>query len=309
MSLDFRHLLSTAEFTDVQVFTTPATVTNLQWLTYRVPAGKSTVYIYCVGGGAGGGGAINRASTVQGTGGGGGGSSGSSRVLIAASLLPSVLYVQVGLGGTGGANGATPATAGTSALLSYVTVYPDFDPSNTLAISGAVAAGGGGGATSAAGGTAGAASTIPVIGSMPLAGLGLFQLIAGQAGAVGGFDAAGTSQPIPVTSALVMGGAGGSGHISTDTAGGAVTAVAGSYLSEQRSAVAVAGATGKAAGGLQLWNPLFTFPGMGGSCSNASTGVAGGPGVNGSGGGGGGSGTTGGRGGDGGHGLVLIASW
>jgi hypothetical protein len=145
---------------------------------------------------------------------------------------------------------------------------------------------------------------------MPLAGLGHFDLIAGQAGQAGGVVAggAGVNTTIATTSVITMGGASGAGTTSADFAGGGITAITDSFLSQIRP-IAPAAGSNNGAGGFMNWKPLFSFAGLGGSSSNTGVGGLGGNGGPGSGGGGGGAGTTGGRGGDGGAGLVIIVSW
>jgi hypothetical protein len=166
----------------ISKFTRPCTVTNTQWETWQKPRGVSMVQILCIGGGAGGGGGFSAAAGNPRGGGGSGGASGVSRVTIPAFLLPDRLYIQVGAGGQGvGSGGGT----GGSGILSYVAVAPDTTVSNVIVLSGAAAPTGGGTGTAAAVGAAGVAGTIAVIGSMPLAGLGQFDLIAGQIGVAG----------------------------------------------------------------------------------------------------------------------------
>lgn len=159
-------------------------------------------------------------------------------------------------------------------------------------------------------GAGGAAGTIPVIGSMPLAGLGQFALIAGQVGVAGGVQtgAVGANTTIATTSCLTQGGAGGAGVTAADFAGGGVTAINNSFMGTQIPASAVAGSN-PGSSGQTVWKPFFNFAGMGGASSNAGVGGGGGTGAFGSGGGGGGGGTTGGLGGSGGSGLVVIVSW
>jgi hypothetical protein len=292
---------------DVKIFNTPSTVTNIQWNTWLKPRGKAMMNIICIGGGGGGGGGFTGVAASARGGGGSGGSSAVSRVTIPLHLVPDVLCVQVGAGGQGVGSGG--GTAG-SGVLSYVSITPNTTASNCLAISGAAAAVGGGTGTGAAVGAAGTAGTIAVIGSMPLAGLGHFDLIAGQIGVAGGAvaGAVGTAQSIPTTSIITTGGTGGAGTTSADFAGGLWTAISNSWLSEQRPATPAAGSF-DGSGGFAIWKPLFFFGGTGGSASNAGVGGVGGNGSYGSGGGGGGGGTTGGRGGDGGSGIVIITCW
>lgn len=304
--LDVSFLPSANGAADVQIFNTPASA-NTQWQTWREPRGKTMCSILCIGGGAGGGGGFTGVAATARGGGGSGGSSSVTRVTLPLSQLPSRLYVQVGAGGQGVGSGGGVAGSG---LLSYVAIHPDITASNVIAISGAVAAVGGGTGTLTAAGAAGAAGTIAAIASMPLAGLGLFEMIAGQIGVAGGAQtgAVGGAQSIPVTSVVTQGGSGGAGVTAADFAGGLFTAIAGSWLSEQRPATPAAGSN-NGSGGPQIWTPFFSFGGGGGSASNAGIGGAGGNGAYGSGGGGGGGGTTGGRGGNGGSGIIIITSW
>ncbi len=293
---------------DVQIFTRPCTVTDIQWETWRKPRGVSMTHIICIGGGGGGGGGFTRSVGNAGGGGGGGGSSGIVTVTIPTFLLPEILSVQVGAGGAGVLSGGGTAPSG---VLSFVAVAPNATATNVIARSGAVAATGGATGLTGGVGVQGVASTLALIATMPRAGLGQYTMIAGHDGTGGGAHtgANGTTMTIPATSVCCMGGTGGGGAQSGDFTGGPITAIAGSYLSEQRPIPSAAGTTGAGSGGPQVWEPFFSFGGMGGSSSNAAAGCAGGNGAYGAGGGGGGAGTTGGRGGDGGSGIVMIISW
>lgn len=305
--LDVYHLPSDT-LADVQRFNRPSTVTNIEWLTWQRPRGVAMAHIMCIGGGAGGGGGFD--GTGVGAGGGGsGGSSGVTRVTLPAVFLPQVLYIQVGAGGVG-ASGS--GVTGGSGVLSYVAIAPDTTAINVVAISGAAGAVGGSPGTGAAGGAGGAAGTIAVIGSMPLAGPGHFDVIAGQAGVGGGDDsgANGVAVTFPSSSVPCQAGSGGAGAQSANFAGGACTAITNSYLSEQRPATPGTGSF-DGSGGPQLWQPFFSFGGLGGSSNSAGLGGHGGNGSYGGGGGGGGGGenSTGGRGGSGGSGLVVVVAW
>jgi hypothetical protein len=85
--IDFSFIPQTTAF-DCQVFTQVATVTNLQWLTWRKPRGFQFAWMLCVGGGGGGcGGSAFNASIGgmggigafgAGGGGGGGGTTGGT---------------------------------------------------------------------------------------------------------------------------------------------------------------------------------------------------------------------------------------
>lgn len=289
-----------------EYFTMSSTVTNVQWQTYQVPSWANYINMVVIGGGGGGGGGFTGAAASARGGGGSGGSSAVTRVTVPAMFLPRTLFIQVGAGGQGVGSGG--GTAG-SGVLSYVAIAPNTTASNVIAVSGAAAAVGGGTGTAAAVGAAGTAGTIATIAAMPLAGMGHYDLIAGQVGVAGGAvaGAVGTAQSIPVTSVITTGGTGGAGTTSADFAGGLWTAITSSYLSEIRPATPAAGSN-DGSGGFAVWKPLFFFGGTGGSSSNTGVGGAGGNGAYGCGGGGGGGGTTGGRGGDGGNGIVIITA-
>lgn len=305
--LDLFHIPTSLGGADLQIFNTPSTVTNLQWNTWRKPRGKSMCNIICIGGGAGGGGGLTGTAASARGGGGGGGSSAISKVTVPLNLLPDVLYVQVGAGGLGVGSGGGVAGGGT---LSYVAIFPNTTASNIIAVSGAAVPSGGVSGTAAGGGNGQAGGTVAAIANMPLAGLGIYVFIAGQIGANGGAHTGGVGQSssIPVTGNPTMGGAGGAGVTAADFAGGGITAIAGSLLSEMRPALPAAG-TFNGSSGVISWKPFFSFCGCGGSSANATAGGAGGDGAYGSGGSGGGGGTTGGKGGDGGCGIVIITSW
>jgi len=292
---------------DVQIFTLPSTVTNLQWSTWTKPRGLSMAHILCLGSGSAGGSGHGAAVGGAGGGGGAGASSGVSRVMVPLEFLPDRMYIQVGAGGLGSANGA-----GGAGIFSYVAIYPDTTATNILCVSGAAAPTGGGAGTVAIVGAASAGGVVAAIGSMPLAGLGIFTLIGGMAGPAGGAVAGGvgSANAIANTSCIAAGGTGGGGKTSADFAGGLVTIVNNSFLYQYAPATAPGtNLLNNGSGGIQLWKPFYSFGGMGGGATNAGSGVggAGGQGAYGAGGGGGGSGLTGGRGGDGGHGIVIIS--
>lgn len=290
------------------IFTRVGTVANFQWHTWIKPRGASMLYIMCVGGGGGGGGGFTAAAGSARGGGGSGGSAAATRVLIPMMFIPDALYIEVGMGGQGRLSGGGTADSG---LLSRVTIAPDLTASNCLAVSGTAVAGGGVTGTAGSGGAGGGAGSVAAIGAMPLAGMGFFAFIGGVAGVAGGSQAGavGAATAIPVTSALTQGGSGGAGTTSADFAGGLFTAIAGSWLSQQRSGTPAAGTTGHGSGGRNEISPFFSWGGGGGSSSNTAAGAGGGNGHWGSGAGGGGGGTTGGRGGNGGGGVVILCAW
>lgn len=291
---------------DIQVFTRPCTALHFQYETWRRPRGCSMSTMLAIGGGGGGGGGHSAAAGNARGGGGAGGSSGISRLTIPIFLLPEILYVQVGAGGTGGA----ATVNGNNGVSSWIGISTQNSTVNRVLVSGDTQASGGVAGTGAAAGTGGNAGTIGSIGNCVFAGLGNFNFIAGQAGAAGGSQAGanGTAITIPTSSCVCQGGSGGGGTTSADFAGGAFTAVAGAFISDFRPSTPAAGSN-SGSGGPQLWRPFFSFGGGGGSSSNTGVGGHGGKGAYGAGGGGGGGGTTGGTGGDGGQGIVIIISW
>jgi len=275
------------------------TVTNLQWRPWRVPEGITTLDFTVIGSGAGGA-AGSTAAAVSTAGGNGGGSSAVTRVRIRTSHLPKVLYLQVGAGVVGG---TTSAGAGAAGILSYIAIYPDTTASNVIAVSGAAAP------------TGTTAGTIAAIGSMPLAGMGDFAFIAGQAGTAGVSAAAGTQQTVPVTSIITMGGAAGGGNSTNVTAfaGAGITAITNSKISQYLPVAGGAVGGGAGSGGFEIPGLMFFTPGLGGGALlTAGVAGAGGNGSFGCGGGGGGNGAGGatfGNGGMGGPGLIDIVGW
>lgn len=294
---------------DIQSFTAPQTVTHTQWVTWRKPRGVSMCQIICIGGGGGGGGGFSTVSGSNRGGGAGGGSSSIATVVMPLYAVPDDMYVQVGAGGIGVGSGGGVAGSG---LLSYVSVAPStvVTPTNVLAVSGTVEAAGGTTGTGGASGVGGAAGTVATIALMPLAGRGQVSFFAGQQGAAGGNRSGGIGLPsaLPTTGCPTMGGTGGAGTNSADFAGGIITPIAESLLSQWAAAGAPAGSF-SGSGGFLLPKPFFSYCGLGGGAAFAGIGGNGGDGGPGSGGGGGGAGTTGGQGGDGGAGIVIIISW
>jgi hypothetical protein len=267
------------------------------------------LYIYCVGGGQGGAGAGSNSPGSGKGGGGGGASSAATIMLVPLSLLPDVLFIVVGIHGEGGATGANgnfgnpssvriPAPTGTSIS----------DVTNILIVSGQATGGSVPSLGSAIGGVGGVAESVAGAAQMPLAGLGIWSAIAGQNGTSGGSNTDGVAISLPTTGISTMGGTGGGGSTNADFAGGAITAVSNSLISESRPQAATAGST-SGSGGFKLKDLMFNFPGLGGAASNTAVGGNGGNGGFGCGGGGGGGGSTGGRGGDGGSGLVVMIAW
>lgn len=268
------------------------------WQTWIKPRGAKMVNILCQGSGAGGGGGFQ--STGGRAGGGGGGSGATARLAINANLLPDILYILPGIGGTGGLGGA-PATAGTPGQNSFVTLIPDTSSvSNVVLRSGATAATAGGAGTTA-GGSAGAAETIGVIGNNIFANLGTFTFQSGVvASAAAATNAAATT---PSNFVVNAGGGGGTGI------GGAVTAT-GVF-----PGITAAPVTTNGQDGIILYKPilmLYGGRGGGGTSAQFTNGGNGGNGAPGAGGGGGGAssntGVNAGNGGRGGDGFVIITT-
>lgn len=293
---------------DVQIFNAPNNTVNVASQTWTKPKRCSMGFIFALGSGGGGGGAHSAAAGNNRGGGGGGGSGAVATWMGPLFLLPDTLRVCVSPGGVGGA----ATVDGGVGWQTKVLTMDDTVQGNFLIGTGT--AGGGLKGTAVAAGTGGTAGAVLSIANGPLAGLGIFQSIAGQAGAIGGSPSGGVggSITIPTTGIPCTGGAGGAGGtdnvIAPSFAGGAFNATAGHWASNGRPVAAAAGSN-PGSKGTVFWKPFFSFGGCGGSSSDTAVGGAGGFGGYGSGGGGGGAGTTGGRGGDGGPGIVIIASW
>lgn len=171
-------------------------------------------------------------------------------------------------------------------------------------------------ASSTATSTVPAAAAAAEIANMPLAGLGHFKALAGQAGSAGGAFANGVSATItyPTTGLLLSGGGGGGGGSSASATTNAITAPT---QAQERfignigvSAAGNPAIAGK--DGMSVLNAPFSSIGAGGGGAGSVNNAVGGNGANGgfgSGGSGGGGGATGGNGGNGGQGVVIIQSW
>lgn len=166
---------------DVQIFTRPSTVKDLQGNVWQKSRGVTMASMFCIGGGGGGGGGFTGTAGSARGGGGGGGSSGIARLIIPTHLLPDRLYIQVGAGGLGVGSGGGTAGSGVLSGIAMMTATVTVTSNNILGSSFAAPTGGVTG-TGAAGGAGGAAGTIVTIGTVPWCGLGEFNFIAGQAG-------------------------------------------------------------------------------------------------------------------------------
>lgn len=316
--LDFSHVLATPGL-DLQYFVGGSSTTLIQWQTWRKPRGVKFIYLIGVGGGGSGGTGLNTGTTSGG--GAGGGSGAQTMVMIPSFMIPDTLYIQAGAGGIG------PTTSGAQGTAGQPT-YVAIEPSTTLTANMTLLFANPGAVTSAtvptatAGGLAGTAAAATTIATMPLAGRGFYNFLAGQVGSVGGASTtAGIAQTLPATGLMVTGGTGGGGaNNGTQFAGGAFTAVTGSlgqdFFPALAGGTAAAGATPATIGSnFIVRNYLMNYGGTGGGGASVTAGGlagAGAQGAPGCGGGGGGGGTTTNatlKGGDGGPGFVLIASW
>lgn len=312
--LDFNHILSTPGY-DLQYFQGSATTTLIQWQIWRKPRGVTFVYLIGVGGGGSGGTGVNTSTTSGG--GAGGGSGAQSNVLIPAIFVPDVLYIQCGAGGQGP---TTSGASGTTGVPTYVCIAADTTlvANDTLLYAGPGAVTGTA-ATTTTGGAAGSAAVAATIANMPLAGRGLYNFFAGQAGTAGGNSgASGTGLAVPATGLMVTGGAGGGGQTS---AGGGIIAVSSTLGQDFFPTIAGGSASGAsvpagAGSSYMAKNYIMNFGGTGGGGASTVAGGLAGAGATGSpgcGGGGGGGATTTNttnlKGGDGGPGFVIIISW
>lgn len=303
----------------------PRSVDANSWQTWQKPRGFTMCSMYAIGpGGGGGAGGLG----ANASGGGGGGSGGISRLTIPLFLLPDTIYVRVTPGSSGG---RTRTTAGTgeaggvafSAATSLVAIYPNTTAAYLFLLANPGGNGGGGIASSATAGVAGLAATIVTTADCPLANLGSSLFIAGNAGANGGANSAGTNIT-QGTGSQIYGGAGGGACASssaTNVKGGDITAL--SLTPFSTNSGGTSGNPGGVVGGKgsngYSWSTIFPgkiYGGTGGGGSyNLQGGDAGhGCGI-GAGGGGGGGGYSSaasplnGRGGEGGPGCVIIQCW
>lgn len=299
---------------DVQVFLPTSAVNGQGYQEWRKPRGCSMVQMIVIAGGGGGGGGFTRTAGSAGGGGAGGACSGISRFICPATVLPDILYVQVGQGGQGGAASA----AGTAGVNSYVLTSKTAVLPNIVCYSGVNAPGGGGAGTGAAGGTGGTVPTIAV--TQPWNALGEWFSTVGIVGGAGGAQTGAVGTSITAWAALPLSpGAGGAGCTTTDFAGGAQTATALFDIGNQgyfpttagyvASGGTAAGTRVDGGGGQSKLTPFINSGGGGGGSNNSGQAGNGGNGGIGCGGGGGGAGATGGKGGNGGPGIVIITSW
>jgi hypothetical protein len=253
--------------------------------------------VKAVGGGGGGGGGAAGIATANRTGGGGGAGGYYQEVSVDASVVPSIMYVEIGAGGIGGNGGIAGGGNGTIGTAGGGTFVGDL-----IQAFGSPAGG------------AGLASGTTIAGGANGLGLGLFGT---NSGGAGNSTAGGAT-----TDNLMAAGGGGGGGLNTSNAQ-AVGGIGGrgGRFSNSSPAAAAGGTVGGGAGGTPT-SISATFPvrflggggGGGGGSSNVNTVNGGAGGFPGGGGGGGGaalSGGTavGGRGGNGGAGAAELVSY
>lgn len=274
------------------------------WQAYMKPPGASMIYIFMIASGGGGSRVADGAVTTTAAG-AGGGCGGTSRMLIPATFLPDVIYVQPGVGGLGA---TAPSTNGTNGATSYVSVEPSISGGDVIFQQE-------GGRASINQTVSGAAGPVGVITSGFFASLGLWFSRGGQNGGNGGIPSGGlvaTGNEQGIITTAGSGGGRGSGVGGTINATGIFPAV---------SAVAAQGANGSdgfqkgliLGSGLKSGILYFTG-GVGGNGTTAASAAGkGGDAAYGGGGGGGGASTnaggTSGNGGNGGDGLIIIGTF
>jgi len=270
------------------------------WQTWKKPRKCQYIWIMCIG--SGGGGASGSSGTSAAN--TGGGSGAVTRALFNASLLPDILFIQIGVGGNPGSLGNR----------SFVSITANTTTTNLVVVSGTVAASGG--QTGDSGITA-AGETAATTTSAAL--LSLSNFISTPGVSTTGFVGIPASFNItPLTSQITSPGAPGAGQPADNSGqynGGSILLSTISPLISGGTGSIVSGATaGNGADGITSWKPFFSTGGAGGgstvNTSSSGFGGNGGKGGIGSGGGAGGSGrTNAGNGGKGGDGLVIIVSF
>lgn len=299
---DFLHIPNSKD--NIQTFYATG---SIGWEIWSRPSNAKFISIFCLGGGAGGGAGYSNSSNLNtSSGGGAGASSGYTRAIYPVSILPDILYVQVGAEGAGGLPGATTGSNGTAGGNSFVSLAPSTAAVNLLAAANTNAPGGGSGGSTASG-NAGTVPTIWVLTASPFTVLGIVQPVVGLVG-VGGTLSAGTSSTALNTN-FISQGAGGGGKTTNTVAhaGGSVNAAPILLVNTVNGGIA-GGGNGNS--GYGLFAPICSTGGAGGGGNITAGGIGGrgGDGWYGAGGGGGGAGQTGGRGGKGGDGLVIITT-
>jgi hypothetical protein len=271
------------------------------FLTWNKPPGINFVQIIAIGAGGGGGGGRANDDTALIYGGVGGSNGAYSVCFYPASLLPDIIYIQLGLGGTGGAGSGIGVNggSGTNGGVTYVTWYPSITTSAYALLVALGGTGGVGGDTAGRGGAAAAAAVAST--SIPISQIG-------NRVSLGGIASTGNSLPADITANYrttpgTTGGRWGSG--ASTFAAASITYPAGDYVLQP-----VPGGgnnTGRSGTSLVSFDDLIFTGGTGGSVNRTGTAGNGGNGGPGCGGGGGAAGNViGSNGGRGGDGLVII---
>lgn len=267
----------TPQGANVQIFRGGVVNTNAtrDWVK---PQGASFVWFTLIGAGGGGAGNFQDSAIPAWYPGGGGASGNVTNFMCPAFLLPDVLQVAVGAGGSGGAD-AVDANAGAGLAGNSTVIY--YQQKNGAGYELLKASGGGGGAVNNSGGAGGTAAAANTGG--PMTAAGFYNSVAGQNGATGG----NVSQTITTNGlTFVMGGNG-----TSDTS----TSITGYY-----------GYAATLRNGYSQLSPIpLAIP-------NNSTTAASGKAISqsfGCGGNGGGTASGGGYGGRGGDGLAIIVTW
>lgn len=199
--LDTSHL-PTASNADVWQFTGQqysSSLANDDVHTWVKPRGKTMAHILLVGkGGNGGTGVVGANSTAAG--GGGGGSGAQTAITIPIRFLPDILYIGFG---------------GFSSGRAFVSIAPPSafasGPAANEVLMHAGNGGIGGNASGATAGAAGTGGTVATAALMPIGWAWATQVVAGQAGIIGGTTGAGAALTLPLTGLRVTGGTGGAG--------------------------------------------------------------------------------------------------
>ncbi len=288
--------------------------TNYTW---PVPREARFLYMTTIGGAGGGQAGTGNSAGTSRAGGAGGGSAGVSHALYLTRMLPSLLYLNVGGGGTGG---VTSAAVGNTGLGTYIAATA----TTGIAESTILYANGGTG-----GGSGGQAGVQATLNNTRVAYRAIsFNPVAAQLAGGSGGTAGGIVDPTSQTyNAFLGGGVGGAGTNTSTPHSGANVVTFGNDNIFQVPATTFLVPGGVAGGYVDGCDghsnfpncmfigasvtPMYFLGGSGGASSDAGAGGKGGHGAWGCGGGGGGAGVTGshGIGGNGGPGLIIIEWW
>lgn len=270
------------------------------WITFSLPKNCNNIMLVGTGGGGGGGNGMTGASGTNRGGGGGGSAGATTRVIYPRDVLPDVIFIRVGKGGTA-------TNPGTSTIVSLWGNVPTSIVNSIFTANGGIAGGTGTAVAAGAGGNAASATTLNNANYMAM---GVFNSMTSQPGTNGGAHtgATGTDVSFPTFSVgAVSCGTGGAGTpiANTNFRGGDLNGVA-------HVPVILGGLAGSNRGnnGVLLQKPFYSTGGTGGGSNGTGAGGNGGDGAfGGGGGGGGGAGTTGGTGGRGGDGFLKVSWW